>query len=481
MRFGSIQRQSVLSHILHTDRLVDEQKISAFNIKLLLLSWLAMFADGYDISAISFAAPELVRQWHVPPGGFGVVFSASLFGVLFGAPLLGYVGDRFGRRRAIVIGSLIFGIFTLAMMWASNLEQMTALRFIAGIGIGGLMPNTIALNSELSPRRWRAMLVVLMFTGVTLGSGTPGPVAGWLVPEYGWRILFLIGGVVPLAVAFLLMFVLPESVKFLAARPERRAELLTTARRMRPDLTLPGDAQFVVERSVAASSSGGFLGLSHIFRGGLALITPLLWVCFATTLMANYFLNNWMPLIFESNGVTPKQAAIASTLYHVGGTVGGVVVSVLLNRFGYAAVTLLFVLAAPAIAAIGLNGLSPGMLACLAGLAGLAVLGAQFGNNACAGLIYPTEARSQGAGWALSIGRIGSIIGPLVGGVLVAMRMPYQQMFLWASLPMVVGLITALLVALLCYRRFRALTLDDKPAEPEAADGARAKPVPVTR
>ena len=464
-----------MSQTVQTDRLVDEQKIGAFTIKLLVLSWFAMFADGYDISAMAFAAPELVRQWHVPMSGFGLVFSAANFGVLFGAPLLGYVGDRFGRRVAIVIGSLIFGVFTLAMMWATSLEQMTALRFLTGIGIGGLMPNTIALNSELAPRRWRGMLVVLMFTGVTLGSGTPGPVAGWLVPEYGWKILFLIGGLVPLAAAFVLLFVLPESVKFLVSRSERRAELLKVARQMRPDLALPDDTQFVVEPRPAAASGGFFLGLGHIFRGGLAFITPLLWVCFATTLMANYFLNNWMPLIFESNGVTPKQAAIASTLYHVGGTVGGIVVSVLLNRFGYAAITLLFLLAAPAIAMVGIDGLSPALLAGVAGFAGLAVLGAQFGNNACAGMIYPTEARSQGAGWALSIGRIGSIIGPIVGGMLVAMKMPYHEMFLWASLPMAVGLIAAILVAWLCYKRFRAFTLDDKPAEPEGDAVSRAR------
>ena len=464
-----------MSQTVQTDRLVDEQKIGPFTIKLLVLSWFAMFADGYDISAMAFAAPELVRQWHVPMSGFGLVFSAANFGVLFGAPLLGYVGDRFGRRVAIVIGSLIFGVFTLAMMWATSLEQMTALRFLTGIGIGGLMPNTIALNSELAPRRWRGMLVVLMFTGVTLGSGTPGPVAGWLVPEYGWKILFLIGGLVPLAAAFVLLFVLPESVKFLVSRSERRAELLKVARQMRPDLALPDDTQFVVEPRPAAASGGFFLGLGHIFRGGLAFITPLLWVCFATTLMANYFLNNWMPLIFESNGVTPKQAAIASTLYHVGGTVGGIVVSVLLNRFGYAAITLLFLLAAPAIAMVGIDGLSPALLAGVAGFAGLAVLGAQFGNNACAGMIYPTEARSQGAGWALSIGRIGSIIGPIVGGMLVAMKMPYHEMFLWASLPMAVGLIAAILVAWLCYKRFRAFTLDDKPAEPEGDAVSRAR------
>lgn len=477
-----------MSQVVETDRLVDEQKVGSFNIKLLVLSWLAMFADGYDISALSFAAPELVRQWGVPSGEFKIAFSASLFGVLFGAPLLGYIGDRFGRRVAILLGSVIFGACTLAMVWATNLEQMAALRFLTGIGIGGLMPNTISLNSEMAPRRWRATLVVLMFTGITLGSGMPGPVAGWLVPVYGWEILFVIGGVVPLAIAVLLFFALPESVKFLARRPDRQKQLLKIARRMRPDLTLPDDTRFVPGTSDAAPATatapqrGGFLGLGQIFSGSLAFITPLLWVCFATTLMANYFLNSWLPLIFESNGITPKQAAIASTLYHFGGTLGGIAVSVLLNRFGFAAIAVLFGLAAPAIAAIGMDGLSTTALTYISGFAGLAVLGAQFGNNACSGLIYPTEARSQGVGWALGIGRIGSIVGPYVGGVLVAMNMPMQELFLWASLPMVIGLFAAILVAVLCYKRFRGFTLDDRPAERQTSIQADAtKALEATR
>lgn len=472
-----------MSHIVHTEQLVDEQKIGRFNILLLFWSFLAMFADGYDISAMSFAAPELVRAWGVEQSTFGVVFSSSLFGVLFGAPLLGYVGDRFGRRLAIVLGSVLFGVFTLAMMWATSLEQMTVLRFIAGIGIGGLMPNTIALNSELSPKRWRATLVVLMFTGITLGSSTPGPVAAWLVPEYGWKILFLIGGAVPLIVAACLIFVLPESVKFLALRPNKRKELLRTARRIRPDLIIPDDAQFVVPETPAVPGAGSLtaaLGLNQIFKGGLAVITPLLWTCFCTALMANYFLNNWMPIIFESNGISPKEAALATTLYHVGGTFGGLLVSVLLDRFGFVAIAGLFVLAGPAIAAIGLNGISTGMLTFLSGLAGFAVLGAQFGNNACSGLIYPTEARSRGVGWALGVGRVGSVVGPLLGGVLVAMNLPVQQLFLAAALPMVVGVIAAAVLARLCYVRFNGYQLDDKPAEPETVGAkAHAKPAVV--
>jgi MFS transporter, AAHS family, 4-hydroxybenzoate transporter len=226
---------------IHIEPLVDDQKIRWFNIKLLLWSWLAMFADGFDISALSFAVPELIREWGVSGPSFRWAQIASNVGVLIGAPLLGFIGDRFGRRIAIVLGMVIFGVFTLAISLATTTDQITVLRFLTGIGIGGLMPNTIALNAELAPRRWRATLVVLMFTGITIGSGTPGAVAGWLVPHFGWEILFVIGGVVPLAAAVCVWFVLPESVKFLAKQFGKQAALVKTARAMRPDLAFADD------------------------------------------------------------------------------------------------------------------------------------------------------------------------------------------------------------------------------------------------
>src|SRR5262249_43132341 len=170
---------------------------------------------------------------------------------------LGYIGDRFGRRIAVALGSVIFGVFTLSMTQASSPEQLTTLRFLTGIGIGGLMPNTIALNAELAPRRWRALLVVLMFTGITLGSGTPGAVAAWLVPHFGWEVLFCVGGVVPLAVAVCVCFALPESVKFLAKRPDRQVDLLKTARRMRPDLQIAPDAIFIPPPPAGVPAHGG--------------------------------------------------------------------------------------------------------------------------------------------------------------------------------------------------------------------------------
>jgi AAHS family 4-hydroxybenzoate transporter-like MFS transporter len=453
-----------LSQTLHIDALVDEQTIGRFNLNLLIWSFLAMFADGYDLNALPLAAPELRGLWHVPAASFAWALSASSFGILLGAPLLGYVGDRFGRKRAIIIASLICGASSLAIIAAHNLDELKVLRFITGIGIGGLMPNTIALNSELSPKRWRATLVVLMFVGITLGGGAPGLVARWLVPQHGWTALFLVGGLVPLAVAACAWFVLPESIKFLALRTGRRDELLATARRLRPDLSIAVDTQFVVTQ---APSLGG-TGLREIFAPGLRSITLLLWVCFATTLMTNFFLNSWLPLVGRDNGLSADQASFASSLYSFGGAAGGVLMSVLIDRFGFVVIAALFALSVPAIALIGITGMAYASLVPLVLAAGLTVLGAQFGNNASAGLLYPTAFRAKGVGWALGVGRFGAIAGQLAGGVLLAMHLPVRSLFLMASLPMVVGTVAAALLIPICYARLGTLTLDDAPL------GARA-------
>ena len=450
-----------MSQTIAIDRLVDEQRIRWFNVSLLIWSFLAMFADGYDIGALAQAQPALETLWHVPKIAFGPASSASNVGVLLGAPLLGWIGDRYGRRVAIVAGSVVYGLSSLAVAGMHDLNQVIALRFITGIGLGGVMPNTIALNSELSPKRLRATLITLMFVGITLGTSAPGLIAYDWMPHYGWRVLFWVGGIVPLVVSVGLIFALPESVKFLALRGDRPRELLVLARRMRPDLTIADDARFVYAQEAAGPRD--VIGLRRLFGGGLAWITPLLWVCFATALMSNYFLNSFLPLILRDSGMAAGQAALATSLYSVGGTLGGLLMSVLLDRFGFVVIALLFVAAVPAIAALGLVTTTFAALAPLATLSGLAVLGAQFGNNASAGLLYPTAIRSKGVGWALGIGRFGAIAGPLAGAVLLSMNLPLRQLFLAAAAPMLLGGVAAAVLVRLCYVRLGGLKLSDEP------------------
>jgi len=303
------------------------------------------------------------------------------------------------------------------------------------------------------------MLIVLMFTGITLGGSTPSLVAAWMIPEFGWQVLFLIGGAVPLTLVIVLSRALPESIKFLALRPGKQAALLRVARRMRADLEFPDSARFEVRRSV----SGAGVGVRELFSGGLAAITPLLWLVFAMTLMSHYFLGSWTPILFERSGLSPGDAALASGLYHVGGAIGGLLISFLIDRYGLVTVVAFLAAACPVVVGIGLASGNVLALTLLSASAGICVLGAQFGNNASSGMLYPTEVRAKGVGMALSAGRIGSIVGPLVGGYLLAHQWSLSALFVAAAVPLVLGVVAAALLARLCIRRFGGLRIDDVP------------------
>jgi AAHS family 4-hydroxybenzoate transporter-like MFS transporter len=477
------------SQTFQVNDFVDGQRIGGFHIALLVWSFLTMFADGFDLNSIGFAAPDLARLYGVARSEMAPVLSANLYGIFLGAPILGWLGDRYGRRPIIIGGTLLYGVVTLIMAWTSTMEQMVVLRFIAGIGIGGIMPNTIALNSELTPKSFRSTLIVLMFMGITTGSTGVGVVASSFMAEHGWQIIFQVGGVLPVIIGICLVFTLPESLKFLATRPDKQRELIATARRMRPDLAIAEDARFENPPIIAATTSGSTIDsasapnwlrpmlhiapirwvygeLADLFKGSLALITPLLWLCFCIALMANYFLNNTLPLIYEQYGISQEDANLTLTMYHAGGIFGGFVISLLLDRMGFRIVTILFAIALPAVALLGLEGMHFLGMASFAAIAGITILGAQFGNNATAGLIYPTSIRSKGVGIALSIGRLGSIAGPIVGAHLLGMKdLTMQNLFLLACTPILLGLIAAVILSRLCYKRFNSYQLDDTPAD----------------
>jgi AAHS family 4-hydroxybenzoate transporter-like MFS transporter len=435
-------------------RIIDDRKMDGFMWFLLILSFLIITFDGYDITAIAFAGPLVIKAWGVTaPGPFmGVVFSASLFGMLLGAPVLGYIGDRFGRKTATILSSLIFGVFTLACCWATTLEDLRLLRFLAGIGIGGMLPNLIALNAEYAPRRIRATLIIVMFCGVTLGGAVPGWVSIYLTPTFGWQAIFAIGGVLPILMAVVAVFFLPESLKYLVVR-NKRAKAEKLVKRLAPTLTVGSDAQFVIadERKVSSISP------VQLFKGGLAFITPLLWLCFSMNLMGYFFMVSWMPTILKvTNVLSPDAAALATTLIQIGGTAGGLILARPVDSKGFAPIVVMFALAVPSIACIGYFADQSQTLVLVAAFAaGFCVLGLQFGLNAASGMIYPTAVRSNGSGWAFGIGRFGSICGPILGGYLVAQHLPLQQLFLIWSIPSCVGFIACLTLAVLYKRHFK--------------------------
>ena len=432
-------------------RLLDERGLSAFQIKLIVWSFFIVLIDGYDIAAIAFAAPHLVRAWGVAPSALGPVFSASLVGILFGSVLFGWIGDRYGRKAALVGSNLLFGVFTLAAAYSSNLQQMFWLRLLAGIGIGGVIPNVVAINAESAPRHLRATLAIIAVGCVPIGGAIPGFVAATLVPHYGWPILFHIGGVVPLVIAVAALFGMPESIKYMALHASQRGRMEALIAAIRPDLKVSPHARFVIE------DERQFPGFNpvYLFRQGLALITPLLWLLFALNLMGYFFLLSWTPTLLTAAKLPPTTVALAGAVLQVGGTVGALALCWWLQRHRFLAIAIMFVLAVPVVGAIGFAGMtSQAALLTATFFAGFLVLGIQSGINVVGAMIYPTSLRANGSGWELGIGRIGSIVGPLVGALFVGL--PVETLYMWSALPFAAGAVICFLVHRLNMARLAA-------------------------
>ncbi len=431
---------------------LDRQGASGFNISLVALAFLVMMTDGFDLGATASAGPALIREWGLKGPELGVLLSSSLAAGFLGPPLLGYLADRFGRKRVIVFGALFFGLSTLAAIPASSLQQLVLTRIFAGVALAGTLPIVVALVNEFSPRSSRATMVVLMFTGVTFGGGLPGFVAARYMAEHGWRILFWIGGVAPIVFALILLFALPESIKFLALRPERRGELAALLRRIDPGLNIGPNTRFVI----AGEANRAKFSLGALFEGPLATLTPLFWLSNIVTLGVFYFINQWMPTVLSASGTSPEQAQIATGLFQFGGTLAGLVSMRFLDKLGFLPVPVLYACAIPIVACIGLPGLPPIVLIALVAAAGFCLLGLQFGNIASEANIYPTYIRSWGVGSNFACGRIGGGLGPLLGGFAFGAHMPNQQIFLFAAAPLIVGLIVALAIVPR-YRRLLAV------------------------
>jgi MFS transporter, AAHS family, 4-hydroxybenzoate transporter len=456
--------------IVDVSRLVDEQPIRAFHIKLVILLFCVLISDGFDLQAIGFAAPGLVKLWHIDRSALGPVFTASLVGMLIGAPLFGWVGDRYGRRLAILVGVFIYGVFTLAAAASETQTQLLALRFVTGLGLGGVPANAVALIAEYAPRRVRATLIVIAQLGLTVGSMMPAVVSGLFEANYGWRSQFVVGGLAPLAIGLVLMLWLPESLKFLVVAQRPMRNILQVANALDPRLQADADTTFVAPASGIAKAER--FGVKQLFGDGLIWITPILWVLYICYLMANYFLHSWMPILFRDDGLTIGQTAVTTAMFDVGGIFGALAISRMIDKRGVLAIALLYLVACPAVGVIGFIDQSVYLLGAAIFLAGFCLVGITLSMNAVAGLIYPTEIRAKGIGWANGIGRLGSISGPSLGAWLVAMHLPVTQLFLAPVVPLAIGFGLCTLLTRLCIGRFGGPGFHDRKERTAVFDSA---------
>jgi MFS transporter, AAHS family, 4-hydroxybenzoate transporter len=443
---------------------IDQQPVGAFQLKLLATCAAVLFLDGFDTTAIGYVAPALAGEWHLTKAALGPVFSAGLFGLMIGALLFGPLADRIGRRKIIIFSTLAFGLGSFATAFVWDVDGLLAIRFLTGLGLGGAMPNAIAMTSEFNPRRRRATMVMIMFCGFSVGAALGGLIAAALIPAFGWRSVFVVGGVAPLLLVPVLAWQLPESVRFLvlAGRaPQRVAELL---RLIGPKAGFTAATRFFVDEPALTG-----IPVLHLFRSRRTPATLLLWVVFFMSLLDLYFLSNWLPTVLNDLGASVSAAALIGSMLQVGGIVGTFALGRIIDRFSFRALALVYFIAVFAIGAIGHLSHSAILATLAIFVAGFCVVGGQIAANALAAGYYPTAVRATGVGWALGIGRVGSIIGPLVGGILLSLKWSAAEVFMTAA-----G--AALCAALAALALSRLAGMGGSAAEPQATFEAALRP-----
>jgi MFS transporter, AAHS family, 4-hydroxybenzoate transporter len=407
-----------------------------------LLVLLSLVVEGFDLQAANMAAPNIVSSFGITRADIGPLLSASLFGVLLGAMFLAPLGDRYGRRAIIIGACAAYGLLSLVAAVATSIPQLVALRFLIGIGIGAVLPNALALGGELAPPRLLATATGMIGIGITLGGTIAGAAAGILFQlGYGWQGVFFAGGVLPLVIAALLWLGLPESPAFLAGgAPQARASGRVTA------LLAPARRP----------------------------VTLAIWLTFALVLMVAYLLTAWIPLVINAQGYSESQAAWIATIGHGGGMIGGVIASLALARWKWGVVTIFATAAAITLALLASAEWGVAMLSTLIVLQGVFAVGTQNALNGSAGATYPAGMRALGLGWALGVGRVGSVIGPLAGSAALLLGLATPRHFF--MLPIVPLLIAAML-ALYLYRATNAFSdREDIGLSPQNAPSIRIHP-----
>jgi MFS transporter, AAHS family, 4-hydroxybenzoate transporter len=417
---------------------LENQRIGGLQVRVAALCALVQICDGYDINSIGVTVPSLTHAWNLPGPSFTQAFLWSSIGIMVGALSAGPIGDRLGRRP-LLIGSLtVFGLASLLTAFSGSLLTLSILRFFTGMGIGGAFPGAATLTGDYAPRRLRATMIMATFTGAPVGGFLCGQIAGLLLPRFGWQSVFVLGGAVPLLMVAALALWLPESPRFLAARGKlspRQAALL-----QRLDIT-PG------QTAAAGIDVAVYNPILLLFGKGYALQTVLLWVIFFCSLMNLFLFAYWMPEVLHLGGMTPAEAARATSFRDLGAIFAVLYLGLLIDRSGpERALALHYAAGVVFIGAIALVAMPYLPLVLVIFFSGMTIIGSQTGANAACGKLYPARMRTTGLGWALGVGRLGGIAAPALGGYLLSLGLPPRQIFLSAcGFALIAAVATALL------------------------------------
>lgn len=434
---------------INANEVIDHAQLKAIHWRVILLSALIIIFDGYDLVIYGVALPKLMVEWQIDTITAGFLGSIALFGMMFGAIIFGSLSDKlesygFSRKKLIILCICLFSSFTFLCGYASNPQSFGIFRFLAGLGLGGVMPNVIALMTEYAPKKLRATLVSLMFSGYAVGGMCSALLGMWLVPQFGWKIMFLLGGV-PLLLVPIIWLLLPESIDYLVRR-KKTEKAFQVLKQIDSSLTFNAQTQISLHHENQTTSK---TPVKDLFSEGRGPITLLFWGSVFMALVLVYALGNWLPKLMVEAGYDLSTSLVFLLALNIGGMLGAIGGGYLADRFNLAKVLCtLFFSGAIALFLLSYNLPTFILYICIA-IAGAASIGGQILLLAYMSQFYSSNIRATGLGMALGVGRLGAILGPILCGWLLSLSLPINYNFIALSIPCIIAVMS---VSMIYYR-----------------------------
>lgn len=424
---------------VNVNAVVDEAKFKPFHLKIVLWCVFIVIFDGYDLAINGVALPLLMQEWNMTAVQAGMLASTALAGMMFGAMLFGMLADKIGRKNVILICVTLFSGFTFWGGFASGPTEFGILRFIAGLGIGGVLPNLVALTSEYAPQKMRSTLVTTMFSGYAVGGIMAALLGAWFTPSFGWEIMFYIAGI-PLLMLPILYLYLPESLTFLVKK-QQNEKASKIVQQISPEQNVTASTQFVLNEVHAPDAS-----IAALFKQGRSMSTLLFWCCFFMCLLMVYALGSWLPKLMMAAGYSLGNSLMFLMAMNIGAVVGTIGGGILADRFHLKPVIIgMFLLGAVSLVGLGFN--SPqAVIYLLVAAAGASAIGSSILLYSFVAQYYPLAIRSTGIGCASAVGRVGAIVGPIIIGFLLGMELPHKMNFLAVAIPAIIGAISVAMI-----------------------------------
>ena len=425
---------------VNVNNVVDNAKFTKSHLSIMLWCLILILFDGYDLAINGVALPLLMKDWGLTAVQAGMLASTALAGMMFGAMMFGTLADRIGRKKVIMICVFLFSTFTFAGGFATNPTEFGVLRFIAGLGIGGVLPNLVALTSEYAPKRLRSTLVTTMFSGYAMGGIMAALFGSWFTADHGWQIMFFIAGI-PLLLLPLAWKFLPESLTFLV-KVERTAEARHMIQKIAPEQNLSSTVKLELTEVVVP----GGTSVKALYKQGRGLSTALFWLCFFMCLLTLYALGSWLPKLMMAAGYSLGSSLTFLLAMNIGAVIGTVGGGILADKFHLKPVIITLCLAgAVALSLLGFNSPQP-VIYLLVAVAGASAIGSQILLYSYVAQYYPLSVRSTGIGWASAVGRTGAIVGPILIGYLLSQELPHQINFMAVGIPVVIAAIAVFFI-----------------------------------